>query len=339
MSYAKPRPTGWGLIGASRIAASQVIPAIRAQAGHEIVAVASSKAEHAGRYADEHRIASAYDDVAALLADPAVDIVYISSTNEKHAAQTIAAAAAGKHVLCEKPLAMTLVEARQMVAACAKAGVVLATNHHLRNAASHRRIRELIEQGAIGKPLFARVFHAVYLPTQLQGWRIDAPDAGGGVILDIAVHDVDLLRFTLGAEPVAATGMAQSATLAQAGIEDGAMAVLRFDSGLLAQIHVAFTVAYAGDGIEYHGDQGSIVARDVLTVRPPGSIVLRNAQGEQVIEVGHNPVHVEGVARFCAAIRGQGSPAASGEDGLKSLAAALAIAQACRTGQTQAILN
>jgi 1,5-anhydro-D-fructose reductase (1,5-anhydro-D-mannitol-forming) len=116
------------------------------------------------------------------------------------------------------------------------------------------------------------------------------------------------------------------------------MAVLRFDSGLLAQIHVAFTVAHAGDGIEYHGDQGSIVARDVLTVRPPGRIVLRNAQGEQVIAVEHNPVHVEGVARFCAAIRGQGSPAASGEDGLKSLAAALAIAQACRTGQTQAIL-
>ena len=85
-----------------------------------------------------------------------------------------------------------------MVAAAAAAGVVMGTNHHLRNAATHRTMRELIQAGAIGQPLAARVFHAVHLPPHLQGWRIDRPEAGGGVILDITVHDADTLRFRAG---------------------------------------------------------------------------------------------------------------------------------------------
>ncbi|MDE2299044.1 MAG: Gfo/Idh/MocA family oxidoreductase [Burkholderiales bacterium] len=309
-----------------------MISAIRAQQGHDVVAVASSDAQRARDYAHKHRIAGAYDSVAALLVDPAVQVVYISTTNELHRDQVIAAAAAGKHVLCEKPLALNLDDARQMVRACAEAGVVMATNHHLRNAASHRTIRDLVQRGAIGRPLFARVFHAVYLPPHLQGWRLDKPAAGGGVILDISVHDADTLRFILGAEPVEAVGLSQSAFLAREGLEDGVMAVLRFDNGVLAQIHDAFTTPYAGTGIEIHGDQGSIIGRNVMTQRPVGEVLLRDASGERSIAIDHENLYERGVARFCAAIRGDGVPAATGADGLRSLATALAVAEACRTG-------
>ena len=140
-------------------------------------------------------------DLAALVEDKDIDAVYVSTTNELHRDQVFAAAAAGKHVLCEKPLALTLADARAMVAECRKRGVVMATNHHLRNAATHRAMRDAIKAGRIGKPLFARVFHAVYLPPHLQGWRIEKPEAGGGVILDITVHDADTLRFVLDDEP------------------------------------------------------------------------------------------------------------------------------------------
>ncbi|MDE2094621.1 MAG: Gfo/Idh/MocA family oxidoreductase [Burkholderiales bacterium] len=309
-----------------------MISAIRAQQGHDVVAVASSDAQRARDYAHKHRIAGAYDSVAALLVDPAVQVVYISTTNELHRDQVIAAAAAGKHVLCEKPLALNLDDARQMVRACAEAGVVMATNHHLRNAASHRTIRDLVQRGAIGRPLFARVFHAVYLPPHLQGWRLDKPAAGGGVILDISVHDADTLRFILDAEPVEAVGLSQSAFLAREGLEDGVMAVLRFDNGVLAQIHDAFTTPYAGTGIEIHGDQGSIIGRNVMTQRPVGEVLLRDASGERSIAIDHENLYERGVARFCAAIRGDGVPAATGADGLRSLATALAVAEACRTG-------
>jgi 1,5-anhydro-D-fructose reductase (1,5-anhydro-D-mannitol-forming) len=325
---------GWGLIGASTIAAEHMIGAIRAQPGHDAVAVASSNAQRAGDYASRHRIAGATTSVAELLAHPQVQVVYISTTNELHREQVLAAAAAGKHVLCEKPLALTLEDAQQMVRACAEAGVVMATNHHLRNAATHRKIRELVQAGAIGRPLFARVFHAVYLPPHLQGWRLDKPAAGGGVILDICVHDADTLRFILGAEPVEAVGLSQSAFMAREGLEDGVMAALRFDNGVLAQLHDAFTTPFAGTGIEIHGDKGSIVGRNVMTQQPVGEVLLRDAGGERAVAVEHESLYARGVAQFCAAIRGEGEPAATAIDGLRSLATALAIADACRTGTT-----
>ncbi|MEJ8856304.1 Gfo/Idh/MocA family oxidoreductase [Variovorax robiniae] len=325
--------TGWGLIGASTIASEYMIEAIRAQPGHEVVAVASSNADRAKAFAAKHAIAGAYDSVADLLANPAVHVVYISTTNELHRDQVIAAAAAGKHVLCEKPLALNLADAQQMVQACADAGVVMATNHHLRNAATHRQIRELVQGGAIGRPLFARVFHAVYLPPHLQGWRIDKPAAGGGVILDISVHDADTLRFILGAEPVEAVALAQSASLAREGLEDGVMAALRFDNGVVAQLHDAFTVPFAGTGIEIHGDKGSVVGRNVMTQKPIGEVLLRDAQGEHAVPVEHESLYERGVGRFCAALRGEGEPAATALDGVRSLATALAIAEASHSGK------
>ena len=325
---------GWGLIGASTIAAEHMIAAIRAQPGHDVVAVASSSAERGRAYADRHCIANAHGSVNTLLANPAVHAVYISTTNELHRDPLLAAAAAGKHVLCEKPLALNLADALEMMQACRDAGVVMATNHHLRNAASHRKMRDLVRSGVIGKPLFARVFHAVYLPPHLQGWRLDKPQAGGGVILDITVHDADTLRFILDAEPVEAVGMAQHAAMAREGLEDGVMAVLRFDNGVLAQLHDAFTVKHAGTGIEIHGEQGSVIGRNVMTQQPVGEVLLRTAAGEQSVAVEHESLYVRGVRAFCAAVRGEGVPAASAEDGVRSLATALAVVEACRTGMT-----
>jgi 1,5-anhydro-D-fructose reductase (1,5-anhydro-D-mannitol-forming) len=328
---------GWGVIGASTIAREWVIGAIRAQPGNEVVAVMSTDAARAQQYAQANRIAKPYTSVEALLADPQVNAVYISTTNELHKAQTIAAAAAGKHVLCEKPLALNLADAREMVDACAKAGVVMATNHHLRNAATHRKMRELLQSGAIGKPLFARVFHAGFLPPHLQGWRINKPAAGGGVILDITVHDADTLRFLLGAEPVEAVAMSQQASLASGEIEDGAMSVLRFSNDVLVQLHDAFTVKHAGTGLEIHGTEGSIVARDVMTQRPVGQVFVRDVSGEREIAVEHEDLYARGLAAFNAAVRGEGQPSATGEDGVRSLATALAVLESARTGRRVAV--
>ena len=110
----------------------------------------------------------------------------------------------------------------------------MGTNHHLRNAATHRAMREAIIDGRIGKPLFARVFHAVYLPPHLQGWRIDKPEAGGGVVLDITVHDADTLRFVLGDEPVAVSAMTSHGGMAHEGAggrRDGRRALFQRRAG------------------------------------------------------------------------------------------------------------
>jgi 1,5-anhydro-D-fructose reductase (1,5-anhydro-D-mannitol-forming) len=127
----------------------------------------------------------------------------------------MAAIAAGKHVLCEKPLAMTVPRRRDHGARRDEAGLVFGTNHHLRNAGSHMAIRDLIAARRIGEVLSVRVMHAVYLPPQLQGWRIDNPAAGGGVIPDIVVHDADTVRFHLGEDPAEVVAIQTSAVWAQ----------------------------------------------------------------------------------------------------------------------------
>lgn len=322
----------WGLIGASTIAREWMIGAIRGQPDGEVVAVMSSSAERGAAFAEQNGIARSYDSLDALLADREVDAIYVSTTNELHKAQTIAAARAGRHVLCEKPLALNLEDARVMVRACAEAGVVMGTNHHLRNAATHRAMRDAIKVGRIGEPLAARVFHAVYLPEHLHGWRIKKPDAGGGVILDITVHDADALRFVLDDEPVDVVAQAQTTSLAEQGLEDAAMSVARFRSGLIAQLHEAFTIRYAGTGFEVHGSEGSLIARDVMTQRAIGEVRLRTSVGEEVLPVEHEELYGRAVRRFHGAVRGQDTPAATGEDGVRSLAFALAALDAAKTG-------
>lgn len=328
--------TRWGLIGASTIAREWVIGAIRATGG-EVASVMSTDPARGRSYAEANGIARSVTTLGEIVGDPGIDAVYISTTNELHRDQAISAARAGKHVLCEKPLALTLEDARAMVAAAHESGVVMATNHHLRNAASHRAMREAIAAGRIGKPLAARVFHAVYLPPHLQGWRLDKPRAGGGVILDITVHDADTLRFVLNDDPVEAIAFSQSGGMGQAGLEDGVMGVLRFKSGVIAQFHDAFTAKYAETGFEVHGTEGSLIAHNVMTQKPVGSVVLRDASGEHELELDQHNLYETALSAFHNAIAGKGKPSATGEDGVWSLATGLAVARSAATGAAATI--
>jgi 1,5-anhydro-D-fructose reductase (1,5-anhydro-D-mannitol-forming) len=323
-------PLRWGLIGATTIAREWVIGAIRAE-GSEIVSVMSTNAERARDYAAAQGIPHATTSLDDLLGR--ADAVYVATTNDLHHAQVLAAAKAKRHILCEKPLALTLADAREMVEACREAGVTLATNHHLRNAATHRAMREAIAQGRIGRPLFARVFHAVQLPPHLQGWRIKDPATGAGVVMDITVHDADTLRFVLNDEPEAVAAMVQHSGLGEGGIEDGVMGAIRFRSGLLAQFHDAFTIGFAKTGFEVHGSSGSLIGTNCMTQAPVGTVLLRTASGEELLNLDHENLYQRSVRAFQSAIRGEGSPAASGEDGVRSMAVAVAALEAARSGR------
>lgn len=322
----------WGLIGASTIARQFMINAIRAQGDGEVAAVMSSSPERATAYAGENNIPLAVSTLDALLGAD-IDAVYISTTNELHLEQALAAIKAGKHVLCEKPLALSSADARTMVTAAKATGIVLGTNHHLRNAGAHRTMREAIAAGRIGKPVAARVFHSVYLPENLQGWRITKPEAGGGVVLDITVHDADTLRFVLDDDPVEVSCFTQSAGMAGSGLEDGAMCIWRFKSGVIAQSHEGFTTKFAGTGFEVHGSEGSLIASDVMTQKPVGSVLLRTAEGEEELSFDREDLYARSVRQFHVAIHGEGQPAATAEDGIWSLTAAEAALQSASSGK------
>ncbi len=319
----------WGLIGASTIASEHMIGAIRASSGH-IASIMSSSPDRAASYAADHGIDAGVTDLDAAM--EGVDAVYISTTNEKHLPQAMAAIAAGKHVLCEKPLAMNVSDAVSMVRAAEAADVTFATNHHLRNAGSHLVIRDVIAAERLGDILSVRVFHAVHLPPHLQGWRIDNPGAGGGVIPDITVHDADTVRFHLGEDPVDVVAMKTASGMGQ-GVEDSAMSLWSMPSGAMVQTHESFTHAHAGTGIEVHGTKGSIFAHGVMTQAPTGTVMLRSDAGEEALSYSTHGLYDRAVSLFAKACAGEGRPAADGVDGVKSLAVAAAVSEAADTGQ------
>lgn len=325
----------WGLIGASTIAEQHMIGAIRATGG-DVAAVVSTSAGRAADFAAQHGILRAGTDLTGLLQDDTIVAVYISSTNEKHHAQAMPAVAAGKHVLCEKPLAMTVGEAAEMVAAADRARRVFATNHHLRCSGAHRAVRSLIASGRIGRVLSLRIFHAVHLPESLRGWRISDAAAGGGVIPDITVHDADVARFLLAEDPVAVVAQMTASGLGQ-GVEDSAMSVWTMPSGAMVMSHESFTHPFAGSGLEVHGTEGSIFATGVMTQLPVGEIALVTGKGREAVRFAPHNLYVQGLQDFLSAVAGKGRPAATGRDGVASLAVALAVREAARTGIRQEV--
>ena len=322
----------WGFIGASNIA-ERVIPSLRKVAGQELVAVCSRSASRAQQFAEQQGLASAHTDLRELLA-LGLDAVYISSTNEQHAAQTLAALDAGCHVLCEKPLAMSLADAAQMIDRAQAVDRVLATNHHLRASALHGQVRQIVADGAIGRVHGVQVSHAVYLPPHLQGWRLDAPDAGGGVVLDILVHDADLLRFLLQTEPRRITTVTRQHGLGHGTVEDSAMSVIEFDGGVLAQTHESFVARHAATRLHVLGTEGALYAEGSLTQAGGGRLWLRDAQGEREIVVPAVDLYEIGCGAFVRACAGEGAPLASGVDGERSMAVALAGLASASSGRS-----
>jgi 1,5-anhydro-D-fructose reductase (1,5-anhydro-D-mannitol-forming) len=322
-------PMRWALIGASTIAHEYVIPALRDLPDAEILGVFSASAERGRSYADAHDIPRAYVSLEECLADPSVDAVYISTTNDLHAHQTQAAARAGKHVLCDKPLATTLAEADAMVAACEEAGVVFATNHHLPNSPAHRALRRLIQDGALGELRAMRVHHARWLPPELQSWRTSSPSSGAGVIFDVTVHDAALVRFLLDEEIVAASATSSNQGMAAGGIEDAVMGVMTTASGLPVQFHDAWTVPHAGTGLEVHGSEASAISRETMTSDPTGALLLRRGDDIEEIDLGEREdLYRRALRKFHGAVRGGGEVAVSGRDGREALRVALAVREA-----------
>lgn len=331
------RELGWGILGTGAIVEQRMLPAIVAEPGHRVAAVLSRSAERARAFAYRHGVPSAYDRLAQLLEDPAVDVVYVATRNELHAHQAIAAARAGRPVLCEKPLSLSLDDALAMQRACDAAGVALATNHPLRQAATLRAMRDMVRAGAIGQPRAARVAFTFDLPPKARTWRV-TDVTGGGVALDVSVHSVDTLRFLLDREVRRVMAMSGARDEGR-GPEEDLMAILELDGGVMASLHDSFNLGHAGTSVEVHGSEGTVVGTGVLGPHPTGTVELRRDGQVTEIDVGaREDIYRRTVRAFGHAVGGsaRGSDElgqATGEDGMRSLAAGLAVLEAARSGR------
>jgi len=296
-------PIGWGVIGAtSQVAQKAVLPAIVASRGARLVAVASERAADGG--GARFGAARAYRAYAALLDDPEVEAVYVPLPNSLHREWVERAAAAGKHVLCEKPLAPTPADAEAMAAACAAAGVTLLeaymTPFHPRAMA----IETLVASGCLGGLRFARAaFTGVLDRPDDHRWR---PGMGGGSLLDVGIYCVAPLLAVAGRTPARVEA---SATLAKSGVDASFSGWLDFGDGFTATIECSFE-APERQSLEIVGTEAALLVDRAHTPGPEdAAITLRHRDGrlEEIIAGAANPYRTM-IEHFQSVVRGEAAP-------------------------------
>lgn len=334
----------WGVIGSGGIARRRTIPegiAVAHNAALSAVFDANAvvNAQVATQYAA--RAASSVED---LLRED-VDAVYIASPADAHYQQALAAFAAGKHVLCEKPLGLSVQEAESMVAAAARAGVRLGTAFMMRFQSQHQEALRIIRAGGLGQPVYARAQLSCWYPPIEGAWRQVPSRSGGGSLIDMGGHLIDLLEMFFG--PVKQVACFVGNTVHAYQPEDSAVAMLAFESGAMGTVDTFFCVPdEAVDNVlELYGSKGSILAKGTIGQGERGEMTARleksaagyDAQQQRTSRTGMavspppvNPYRAE-IEEFSEAILAGRESLIPGELGLRSQRLLAACYESART--------
>ena len=304
-----------GLIGAGRIGrlhAENLVYRIR---GAELVAVADVMEEAAAKLSRELEIPKVTTDYRELLSDPEIEAVLICTSTHTHAEIIQAAAASGKHIFCEKPLALDLEEIDRALSAVKEAGVILQVGFHRRFDPNFRRLKGLIVEGAIGTPWLLKITSYDPAPPPLAYIKVS-----GGIFLDMTIHDFDMARFLLGeVEEVFASGsVLVEPEIRKAGDVDTAVVTLKFESGALGVITNCRKASYGHDQrIEVLGEKGALFAENPL----PHTVTLADQGGYQTAPLHYffveryREAYIAEMEAFVEAIKEGKEPPVTGWDG------------------------
>jgi len=303
----------WGLIGAGDIAGRRVAPAMRDSPASRLVAVSRARAELAPAFATEFGAERWHARWQDLVGDRGIDGVYVATTVDVHAEQTIAAAEAGKHVLCEKPMAMTAAECDRMIAACRASGVTLGVAYYRRFYPAVQRVKALVAAGAIGAPVIAQMNAFEWFDPGAdhpRRWLLDRARAGGGPMMDFGCHRLEVLVNLFGR--VRSTAALTANVVFRREVEDTAAVILQFESGPCATVTVTHAAGDRQDTLDVFGTQGSIRCDNLNA----GRLRIVTEAGERV-EM-HPPaanVHLPLVEDFVEAVAARRAPAVDGTIG------------------------
>ncbi len=280
------KPLRWGIAGFGWVALDFAAPAIRASRNGVLTAIYDLSLPAL------ERARAVFPNVPTyiLLADflKQVDAVYVATPNDAHRAIVEAAAFAGVAVLCEKPMATTLDDARTMVAACDRAKVLYATAFDQRFHPAHLLIGNLIRCGALGQLFVMRIVYCCWLSRDFQedNWRIDRSRAGGGALIDLAPHGLDLASCLLGERLTDIASLAQT-RVQDYTVEDGCVIIARSTSGVLVQLHIAYNCpeTLPRRRLEVLGTQAQIVAMDTMGQTAGGTLTMTDAATGEVSDI------------------------------------------------------
>lgn len=330
------RPVRWGILGCGDIAAKTFAPCLLASPLCELTAVARRNPVEAQAFAQRFGVAHWYTNEASLLSRSDVDAVVIATPPHRHRDQTLAAAAAGKHVLVEKPMALNPAECREMIDACRDANVRLGVAYRRRLFPQVIRAKQLISGGAIGRITLVRGHYSGLMELAEGEWRLDPNAAGGGAMMDMACHRLEV-QLNLGG-PVTEV-MAMVGTVSQPwAVDDTGCLTLRFTSGALGVHSTTLTSPPRYDVIEVDGTEGKLLldpmehwADHLRLIRP---------EGEERILVEPVSAEFQDLAMledFVRAVWEEREPECHGEAGLQTQALIAAAYESARLKQAVAV--
>jgi predicted dehydrogenase len=267
----------WGIISTARIAETAFIPAVRETERGEIVAVASRSREKAEAFARKHHIPDAHGDYAELLARDDIDAVYNPLPNTMHLEWTRAAAAQGKHVFCEKPMAVYPEDAQKMIDACREAGVVLVDAFVFLCHPQTLKLRQLLDAGVIGQLLQMEAHMTFRLDRPSDNIRLNK-DLGGGSMFDAGCYPITFSRFAMGSEPTAV--QAQCFIDPELKIDLRTSLILSFNEHRTATIQTGFD-ARGGPGALLFGEKGHIEVPQPFHPKEQSQFTVHNSDGSE----------------------------------------------------------
>ncbi|MGE3268919.1 MAG: Gfo/Idh/MocA family protein [Chloroflexota bacterium] len=326
------QPFRWGILSAANIARRRFVPGVLASDLGKVAAVAAREGDRAQAFAADHGIPRAYGSYEELLADSEIDGVYIGLPNALHTEWTVKAAAAGKHVLCEKPLSRRVSDVEQMVQACSAAGVLLMEAFMYRHHPQHARVRELLATGEIGEPALVHATFTYAMPDARRGLpdvRVQAV-LDGGAFMDVGCYALNAARYLFDAEPTEVTALQRSDP--QLNVDTGFAAVARFPGDRLALIDGSFDAA-STQRYEVTGFAGSIVLERAFQPETnPSQIIVRSGGEQRIEEIPGADQYGREADHFVRSVRaGRLLPPA--EDGLAQARALEALYQSAETGR------
>jgi len=336
----------WGVIGSGGIAGRRTIPeGITKAKNSELSAVFDINQQANAVVAEEYGAEQAASINELLETD--VDAIYVATPANVHAEQARACAEAGKHVLCEKPLGMTVAEAEGMIELCRQKGIKLGCAFMMRFVAQHQSALRLINEGRLGRPVYARAQLSCWYPPIEGAWRQNPATGGGGSLIDMGGHCIDLLEMFFGR--IARVSCFINNSVHAYKSEDSATAMLFFENGALATVDTFFCIPdnSSKNVLELYGSKGSILADGTIGQGPAGRMVAfierdgkdYNAQQARTaaegLKIEPEPVNTyqAEIEEFSRAILDDREPTISGQLGLRSQKILTACYESARLGK------
>ncbi len=283
------RKIKWGVIGCGGIADRRTLPGMMLADNAELIAVMDANKAAADNCKEKYGAKYAFDNIEELLAIDEIEAVYIASPVFCHKDQAFAAAKAKKDILIEKPVGLTSKEAEEIADYCSSQGVKLGVGFMMRFHAYHQKMKELVDNGEIGEIVSARAQLTCWYPEMENCWRQDMKLSGGGALMDMGVHCIDLIRYITGLEVTEAAGLCGN-QIFDYSVEDAGAVIMRLENGATAFVDANFNIPDAAVKckIELYGTKGSIFAQGTISQVEGGEIEVLSANSSLGYDANQN---------------------------------------------------